>query len=91
MAQKATNRPRQGAKKWLDKYRLLVQNEDTHEEKFSLTLNRLNVLLLVSLGSFLLILITTVVIAFTPLREYIPGYASTSLRRQAVKLSEQTD
>jgi murein DD-endopeptidase MepM/ murein hydrolase activator NlpD len=91
MAQKTTNRPRQGAKKWLDKYRLLVQNEDTHEEKFSLTLNRLNVLLLVSLGSFLLILITTVVIAFTPLREYIPGYASTSLRRQAVKLSEQTD
>lgn len=90
MAKKETKK-RDFKKKWLHKYRLVVLNEDTYEEKFSLKLSRLNVFVLTTLGSVALIALTTVIIAFSPLREYIPGYSSTSLKRQAVFLEEQSD
>jgi len=78
-------------KKWLHHYRLVVLNEDTYEEKYSLKLNRLSAFTFLGLGSIFLIAITTLIIAFTPLREYIPGYSSTELRRRALSLEEQTD
>jgi murein DD-endopeptidase MepM/ murein hydrolase activator NlpD len=34
---------------------------------------------------------TTLVIAFSPLREYIPGYTSTNIRRQMVDLNQLSD
>lgn len=74
-----------------DKYRLVVLNENTFEERFSLKLSRLNVFVLGGLLSFLLILITTFIITFTPVKEYIPGYSSTSLKIKATKLAFQTD
>ena len=41
--------------------------------------------------SFLLILVTTFIITFTPIKEYIPGYSSTDLKIKATKLAFQTD
>ena len=77
--------------KLTDKYRLVVLNEDTFEERFSLKLSRLNVFVLGGLLSFLLILVTTFIITFTPIKEYIPGYSSTELKIKATKLAFQTD
>lgn len=74
-----------------NKYRLVILNDDTFEEKISLKLSRLNVFLVATLSILLLIGLTTLLIAFTPLREYIPGYASTELRRQAIELAYTTD
>lgn len=74
-----------------NKYRLVILNDDTFEEKISFKLSRLNVFILFGLGALVLIAGTTLLIAFTPLREYIPGYASTRLRRQAFELSGKTD
>jgi len=79
------------AKKLLHKYRLIILNEDTFEERFAIKLTRLNVFVLMSISTILLIAATTVLIAFTPLREYIPGYSSTSLKRKATQLSYKTD
>lgn len=79
------------AQKLLHKYRLVILNEDTFEERFAIKLTRLNVFVLVSLLTILLIAGTTMLIAYTPLREYIPGYSSTSLKKQATKLSYKTD
>ncbi|NVJ88071.1 MAG: M23 family metallopeptidase [Flavobacteriaceae bacterium] len=73
------------------KYRLVVLNEDTFEERFSLKLSRLNVFVLGGLLSFILILITTFFITFTPIKEYIPGYTSTELKIKATKLAFETD
>ncbi|MEN8137533.1 MAG: M23 family metallopeptidase [Bacteroidota bacterium] len=72
-------------------YRLVISSEDTWEEKFSLRLNRLNVF--VSFGLILIFLMTSTIllIAFSPLREYIPGYNSTELRRNAQNLVFKTD
>ncbi|MDP5106387.1 MAG: M23 family metallopeptidase [Polaribacter sp.] len=74
-----------------NKYRLVVLNDSTFEERFSLKLSLLNVFVLGGVLSFLLILLTTFFITFTPIRQYIPGYSSTSLKIKATKLAIQTD
>jgi murein DD-endopeptidase MepM/ murein hydrolase activator NlpD len=78
-------------KKLLHRYRLVILNDDTFEERLSLNLTRLNVFVLGTLSAIFLIVFTTILIAFTPLKEYIPGYSSTSLKKKAVKLSFKTD
>ena len=79
------------AKKLLHKYRLVILNEDTFEERFAMKLTRLNVFIFGSLFALLLIGFTTVFIAFTPIREYIPGYTSPTLQKQAITLEQKTD
>lgn len=78
-------------RKWIYKYRLVVLNEDTFEEQLSFKLNRLNVFVTGSVSAIFLIAVTTVIIAFTPLREYIPGYSSVKLKKQASALMEESD
>lgn len=78
-------------KKLLHKYRLVVLNEDTFEERFAIKLTRLNVFVILTLGSILLVSGTILLIAFTSLREYIPGYSSTALKKQATMLNYKTD
>jgi murein DD-endopeptidase MepM/ murein hydrolase activator NlpD len=78
-------------KRLRNKYRLVVLNDETFEEKISLKLSRLNVFLVLTTVALMLIGSTILLIAFTPLREYIPGYASTELRRKAVELTLRTD
>jgi murein DD-endopeptidase MepM/ murein hydrolase activator NlpD len=78
-------------KKLLHKYRLVVLNEDTFEERFSFKLNRLNVFVFSTISAIFIIVLTTVLIAFTPLKEYIPGYSSTSLKKKATDLTFKTD
>lgn len=78
-------------KKLFTKNRLVILNEDTFEEIFSLKLNLMNVFVVLTGGAIFLIAITTYIIAFTPLREYIPGYASTKLKREATELALKSD
>jgi Membrane proteins related to metalloendopeptidases len=78
-------------KKLLTKNRLVILNEETFEEIFSLKLNLMNVFVVLTSGAIFLIAITTYIIAFTPLREYIPGYASTKLKREATELALKSD
>lgn len=77
--------------KLLHKYRLVVLNEDTFEERFAIKLTRLNVFVLTSISSIVLISLTILLIAFTPLREYIPGYSSSALKKKATDLNYKTD
>jgi murein DD-endopeptidase MepM/ murein hydrolase activator NlpD len=78
-------------KKLFSKYRLVILNEDTFEERFAIKLTRLNVFVLITLSAIVLVVLTTLLIAFTNLREYIPGYSSTALKKQALELSYKTD
>ena len=77
--------------KLTDKYRLVVLNDATFEERFSLKLSRLNVFVLGGVFSIVLIGITAVIIAFTTIKEYIPGYASSKLKADAIKLTFDAD
>lgn len=90
MAKKLKKR-REIKKKLLHKYRLVILNESTFEEKISFKLSRLNVFVTGTLCIIGLIGLTTLLIAFTPLREYIPGYSSTRLKKQATDLTYETD
>lgn len=74
-----------------NKYRLVILNDDTFEEKVSLRLSRLNVFVVVGLSSLVLILLVIMLIAFTPLREFIPGYANVTVRKQGVENYLKTD
>lgn len=78
-------------KKLFAKNRLVILNEDTFEEIFSLKLTLMNVFVFASLGAILIIFVTTYIIAFTPLREYIPGYTSTKLKKDATELALKSD
>jgi murein DD-endopeptidase MepM/ murein hydrolase activator NlpD len=51
----------------------------------------MNVFVVATIGALLIIFVTTYIIAFTPLREYIPGYASSKLKRDATELALKSD
>tara|TARA_R110002072_G_scaffold37715_9_gene109904 strand:- start:171 stop:1040 length:870 start_codon:yes stop_codon:yes gene_type:complete len=89
----AQNKKKKGKlkQKLTDKYRLVVLNENTFEERLALKLSRLNVFIFGGVFSILLILGTILLIAFTPIKEYIPGYSSTKLKTDATKLTFETD
>ncbi len=68
-----------------DHYRLIIYNDSTIQTVWSIKLTPIKVLTLGSLGAILLILLTTVIIAYTPLRENIPGYPSAKVRQQILR------
>jgi len=80
---------------WTDKlrikYKLVIFNDQTYEERFSFRLTRLNVFIAISTLTVILIAFTILLIAFTPLREYIPGYTDLSLYDRIDRLQQKTD
>jgi murein DD-endopeptidase MepM/ murein hydrolase activator NlpD len=74
-----------------NKYRLVIMNDETFEEKVSIRLSPLNVFVFSGTIVISLITFTIYIIAFTPLREYIPGYADVNMQRKLVALTYQTD
>lgn len=77
--------------KLFTKNRLVILNEETFEELFSFKLNLMNVFISITVGAILLISFTTYIIAFTPLREFIPGYSSSKLKKDATELALKSD
>jgi murein DD-endopeptidase MepM/ murein hydrolase activator NlpD len=61
-------------KKFKHKYRLSIYRDETFEELLNLKLTKLNVLALVSVLTFIFLVIVISIIAYTPARELIPGY-----------------
>lgn len=73
------------------KYRIVVYNNDTYEEKIHFKLTLMNIINIVIFSSVLLIVLVTYLIAFTPLREYIPGYTDVSLNRRVYEMEQRAD
>ena len=73
------------------KFRFVVMNDQTLEEKFSLRLTPMNLIVVGGTFALLLITLTLYLIAFTPIREYIPGYADVNMRRNLIKMTLKTD
>ncbi len=74
-----------------NKYRLVVLNEETYEERLSLRLSKFNILAYSILVSLFIMTITTFIIFFTPVREYVPGYDTTAIRFQAIDNLQKLD
>jgi murein DD-endopeptidase MepM/ murein hydrolase activator NlpD len=73
--------PRKLFQKLIHKYRVVLLNEDTFEEVGNMRLTRLNLIALVGVVLFLLVAITYILIAFTNIRELIPGYPDAAMRQ----------
>lgn len=73
------------------KYRVVVYHNDTYEEKAHFQFTLLAFLNIVVFSSVLLIVLVTCLIAFTPLREYIPGYTDVSLNRRVYEMERRAD
>jgi murein DD-endopeptidase MepM/ murein hydrolase activator NlpD len=89
------NKSKNPERKWYyrlrDKYNLIILNQSTYEEKLNVRLSRLNVFVFIILLALILVSITTYIIAFTPLREYIPGYTDVNLRKDLYEISVKAD
>lgn len=66
------------------KYKISVINENTLEEVAWLRISKLNGLSLFLLTMIILFFIASLIVAFTPLRNYLPGYMDTNARTQIV-------
>lgn len=74
-----------------NKYRLVIMNDDTYEEVITFRLSRLSVYVAMSTIFVLMIVFTTALIMFTPLKYYIPGYGSQQSRSALQVLKIRTD
>ena len=78
-------------KKLNQKYDFLMSHDESGRPMLKFQLNLLNLILVIIGMALLLIIITTFIIAFTPLREYIPGYTDTHLDREVYQLNLRAD
>lgn len=85
------NKKKRIIKKLKNKYRLVILNDASFEERFSYRLSPLNLLTLLLTFVVLLILLVSVVIIYTPLRESIPGYTDVSLREDLTSMVFRAD
>jgi hypothetical protein len=72
-------------------YRLVVMNDDTYEEVVTFRLSRLSVYIALSTVFVLLVGLTIALIAFSPLKYYIPGYGTRESRTALQVLKIRTD
>jgi hypothetical protein len=74
-----------------NKYRLVILNENTFEEIVAFKLNRWTVYVALSMMFIILIGLTIALIAFTPLKFYIPGYGKSGSGNEYESLKLKAD
>jgi hypothetical protein len=72
-------------------YRLVVTNDDTYDEVIAFKLSRKSVYIGISIAFMFLVGLTIALIAFTPLKYYIPGYGTKESRSALELLKIRTD
>ncbi len=78
-------------KRLRNSYRLVVMNDDTYEEVVTFRLTRLSVYIGLSTVFVLLVGLTIALIAFSPIKYYIPGYGTRESRSALQVLKIRTD
>lgn len=82
-------------KSWKDRlrtrFRMVVMDDSTFEERVSVTLTPLGILVALSAITIVMTALVVSLIAFTPIREYIPGYADVGMQQDLIALNEKTD
>jgi murein DD-endopeptidase MepM/ murein hydrolase activator NlpD len=76
---------------WRDKYRFSVINDHTFEEVWRIRLTQYNAFLLISFLIFFFVGATASLIAFTNLKEFIPGYPNVIMRRNILMSAIRLD
>ena len=84
--------------KWQDfrermrhKHRLVVMDTDTLQEKFSMELTGTNLFTYAGILVIVMIVLTSLLIAFTPLRNLVPGYIKPELKEETARNAQKVD
>jgi hypothetical protein len=83
--------PESTFKRLRNTYRLVLMNDDSFEQMLTLRLSRLSVYIGLSTIFVLLVGLTIALIAFSPLKYYIPGYGTKESRTALQILKIRTD
>ena len=73
------------------KYKLTITNENTLEEIVGIHVSKLNGVSVLLSAVTVIFLIASLIIVFTPLRNYLPGYMNTEIRVQVVTNALRAD
>lgn len=73
------------------KYRMVIYNYDTYEEKAHFKFTLMNMFNVIVFSVLILIAGVACLIAFTSLREYIPGYTDVTLNRRVYEMERRAD
>ncbi len=77
--------------KWVKKIRITITDNESHAELFSRAATKTSLIIICSAATFLLLAIAYILIAYTPLRQTIPGYPSSESKQMAVANKLQID
>ena len=69
----------------LNRYRMIVINETTFNEELSFRFSRLNILSIIILLLVFIFTGTFFLVSYTPIKEFIPGYTSMKVRKEAIR------
>ena len=73
------------------KFRLIVMNDSTLEERLSIRFSTLEMLSLFSFGGGLLFVFFLLLVGYTPMNEFVPGKASNRLHKELIVITLKTD
>ena len=77
--------------KLFNKYRFVIMTDSSFEEKLSVKLSRLNVIAFVGTLVFFCFFSTMLLIAYTPLSEYVPGKSTIEVQKGLIELNIKSD
>ena len=66
------------------KFRLIVMNDSTLEERLSIRFSTLEMFSLFSFGGFLLFVFFLLLVGYTPMNQFVPGKASGRLHKELI-------
>lgn len=78
-------------RKITNRFRLVIFDDQTFEERFTMRLTTLNIFIFLISVSIVMIFITFFIIANTGIKEYIPGYPDIDERNRIVELNLMAD
>jgi hypothetical protein len=78
-------------KRLRNRYRLIILNEDNYEELVTFKLNRVSVYVMLCTLFVVLVGLTVALIAFTPLKLYIPGFGNAKQVKEYQQLKVKAD
>lgn len=78
-------------KNFKDKFKIVIIHPETFEEQGGFNMSKMRLTTYIVFYSLLLIAITTCLIFFTPIREYIPGYTDVTLNRRVYNMEQKAD
>ena len=77
--------------KLFHKYRFVIMTDSSFEEKLSVKLTRINVIAFVGTLVFFCFFSTMLLIAYTPLSEYVPGKSTIEVQKGLIELNIKSD